>query len=110
MTALPDDMVLVEVSRLGRHEGTLRLAYGIDAETGEPVTFAGEPRYLDDIETALERGETPDALVPRWAIIRRFRADHTGHRGHWDNAGTGDWHCSEHREPGCACLPVEALP
>jgi len=31
--------------------------------------------------------------------------DHTGHRSHWDADGTGDSHCSEHQEPGCACLP-----
>lgn len=30
--------------------------------------------------------------------------DHLGHRGHWDANGSGDWHCSEHQLPGCACL------
>ena len=26
------------------------------------------------------------------------------HRGHWDANGTGDWHCSEHRQPDCNCI------
>ena len=34
--------------------------------------------------------------------------DHTDHRGHWDANGSGDWHCSEHREPGCTCIAWEA--
>jgi hypothetical protein len=28
---------------------------------------------------------------------------HLNHRGHWDAQGSGDWHCSEHRE--CSCIP-----
>lgn len=37
--------------------------------------------------------------------------DHFDHRGHWDANGSGDWHCSEHREPGCDCIGwvVEAV-
>ena len=47
---------------------TVAVARGV-LEDGQGVTFAGEPRQLADLAAALEAGEEPVAIVPRWAIL-----------------------------------------
>jgi len=47
---------------------TVAVARGI-LEDGQSVTFAGEPRQLADLAAALEAGEEPIAIVPKWAVL-----------------------------------------
>jgi hypothetical protein len=48
---------------------TVWAASGINADTGQPVRFAGDWRMMRDIHVAVEQGEEPIAEVPDWAVL-----------------------------------------
>lgn len=52
----------------GLSRQTVATARGVLPD-GQAVTFAGEPRLLADFAAALEAGEEPVAIVPRWAVL-----------------------------------------
>lgn len=68
-----------------------------------------EAREARDCSTFVaQRLERLTSLLLKAAaeMDREAQEDHLSHRGHWDANGSGDWHCSEHQLPGCACLAV----
>lgn len=64
-------IVEVLVTDVPEGDGTsVGLAHGRALRTGQPMTFAGEPRMLRDLRQALAEGETICvALIEPWQII-----------------------------------------
>ena len=71
----------VYVTSVNYYGGSTATATGVEVETGERITFAGDHRPMRDLADALsatpanaEVKELPGAEVPGWAILSRSQS------------------------------------
>ena len=59
----------VIVTELQSDQGSLVVFAGTAQESGDPVMFACDHRYAQDLVEALENGDSPSAHVESWQLL-----------------------------------------
>ena len=78
----------VTLDRTTRHS-TIAIGRGIDAETGDEVTFAADIRAMAPVANAMARGEIVDCQVEPWQVLSRKASQRRHQAGHPQPEGRG---------------------